>query len=134
VDILGAACPQRREAVGVVLPFLNARSVSVHLDLIGRKVADGAHAIMVLDGAGFHIAKDLNIPTNMTLMKLPAYSPELNPIENVWEYLRGNKLSNTVYETYEQIVDACCEAWNFFANDPERVASITSRTWATVNV
>lgn len=118
----------------MVLPFLNARSVSVHLDLIGRKVAVGAHAIMVLDGAGFHIAKDLNIPTNMTLMKLPAYSPELNPIENVWEYLRGNKLSNTVYETYEQIVDACCEAWNFFANDPERVASITSRAWATVNV
>lgn len=118
----------------MVLPFLNARSVSVHLDLIGRKVTHGAHAVLILDGAGFHIAKDLNIPANMTLMKLPAYSPELNSIENVWEYLRGNKLSNTVYETYEEIVDACCEAWNFFANDPERVASITSRAWATVNV
>jgi len=128
--ILGAACPARREAVGVVLPFLNARSVSVHLELIGRKVADGAHAILVLDGAGFHIAKDLQIPANITLMKLPPYSPELNPIENVWAYLRGNQLSNTVYETYDEIVTACCEAWNFFANDPERVASITSRSWA----
>jgi transposase len=118
--------------VGVVLPFLNARSVSVHLDLIGRKVADGAHAVLLLDGAGFHIAKDLNIPENMTLMKLPAYSPELNPIENVWGYLRSNKLSNTVYETYEEILATCCDAWNFFANDPDRIASITARTWATV--
>ncbi len=68
----------------------------------------------------------------MTLMKLPAYSPELNPIENVWEYLRGNKLSNTVYETYDESVSTCCDAWNFFANDHERVASITTRSWATV--
>jgi hypothetical protein len=131
--ILGAACPARREAVGVVLPFLNARSVSVHLDLIGRKVAAGAHAVLLLDGAGFHIAKDLAIPGNMSLMKIPPYSPELNSMENVWEYLRGNKLSNTVYETYEEIVSSCCEAWNFFADDPERIASVTSRSWATVN-
>ncbi|EJL25344.1 hypothetical protein PMI02_03240 [Novosphingobium sp. AP12] len=117
-----------------MLPFLNAQSVSIHLDLIGRKVADGAHAVLVLDGAGFHIAKDLKIPANITLLKLPAYSPELNSMENVWEYLRGNKLSNTVYETYEDVVDACCEAWNFFANDLERIASITSRKWAKVNV
>jgi transposase len=84
-------------------------------------------------GAGFHIAKDLAIPRNITPMRLPAYSPELNPIENVWEYLRGNQLSNTVYETYDEIVTACCDAWNFFADDPERVATITTRSWATVN-
>ncbi len=66
-------------------------------------------------------------------MRLPPYSAELNPIENVWEYLRRNQLSNTVYETYDEIVTACCDAWNFFADDPECVATITSRSWTTVN-
>lgn len=130
--ILGAVCPARRETVGLVMPILNARSVSAHLDLIGRKVAPGAHAVLILDGAGFHIAKELIIPENMTLMKLPPYSPELNPIENVWEYLRGNRLANSVYETYDEVVSAGCEAWNFFAADLDRVASITTRSWATV--
>ena len=60
------------------------------------------------------------------------YAPELNPVENVWEYLRGNKLAITVFENYDDIVDKSCAAWRFFADDPERVASITSRTWATV--
>jgi len=64
--------------------------------------------------------------------RLPPYAPELNPVENVWEYLRGNKLAITVFESYDDIVDKSCAAWRFFADDHERVASITSRTWATV--
>jgi putative transposase len=80
-----------------------------------------------------HVAKDLKIPRNITLLRLPPYSPELNPIENVWEYLRGNKLANTVYETYDELVTACCNAWNFFVEDPERIASVTTRSWAKVN-
>jgi hypothetical protein len=59
--------------------------------------------------------------------------PELNPIENVWEYLRGNKLAITVFDDYDDIVDKACGAWNFFEQDPDRIASITTRTWATVN-
>jgi transposase len=73
------------------------------------------------------------VPRNITLIRLPPYAPELNPVENVWEYLRGNKLAITVFESYDDIVDKSCAAWRFFADDPERVASITSRTWATVN-
>ncbi len=61
------------------------------------------------------------------------YAPELNPIENVWEYLRGNKLAITVFDDYDDIVDKTCDAWNFFEQDPNRIASITTRTWATVN-
>jgi transposase len=75
----------------------------------------------------------LAVPRNITLVRLPPYAPELNPLENVWEYLRGNKLAITVFESYDDIVDKSCAAWRFFADDPERVASITSRTWATVN-
>ena len=107
--------------------------MSMHLAEIGRRVAPGAHAALVIDGAGYHVAARLSVPSNITLVRLPPYAPELNPVENVWEYLRGNKLAITVFESYDDIVDKSCAAWNFFADDPERVASITSRTWATVN-
>ncbi len=132
--ILGAVCPARRATSALVLPRLDAGTVSLHLADIAQAVAPGAHAVLVLDGAGFHIAGALEIPDNISLLTLPPYSPELNPIENVWEYLRGNILSNTVFDDYEHVVTACCEAWNFFANDITRVASITSRPWAQVSL
>jgi len=87
---------------------------------------------LVVDGAGYHVAKALAVPDNVTLVALPPYSPELNPMENVWEYLRGNKLAITVFDSYDDIVDTACDAWNFFAHDPDRIASITTRSWATV--
>src|SRR5450759_2961260 len=106
--------------------------MSLHLAEIGRQVAPGSHAALVLDGAGYHVAKDLAIPHNITLVHLPPYAPERNPIENVWEYLRGSKLAITVFESYDDIVDKACDAWTFFANDQNRIASITTRSWATV--
>jgi DDE superfamily endonuclease len=86
---------------------------------------DGAvsHAVLVLDGAGYHIAAALTIPENVTLVRLPPYAPELNPIENVWEYLRGNKLAITVFDDYDDIVDKACEAWNFFEQDPNALSN-----------
>ena len=101
---------------------------------ISKQVAAGAHAVLLLDGAGYHKETALDLPQNITLLPLPSYSPELNPAENIWGYLRGNKLANTVYETYDEIVDKACEAWLFFANDKERVASIATREWAKVNL
>ena len=73
------------------------------------------------------------MPENISLLTLPPYAPELNPVENVWAYLRANKLAITVFDDYDDIVDACCTAWNFFANDPNTIASITSRAWAEVS-
>ena len=74
------------------------------------------------------------IPDNLTLLRLPAYSPELNPVENVWEYLRANKLCALVWDTYEQIVTACNDAWTFLVDDPDRIRSIGTRQWACVSV
>jgi transposase len=68
----------------------------------------------------------------MTLLSLPPYSPELNPMENVWAYLRQNKLCALVWETYEQILDACQSAWRFLIADPDRIRSIATRQWACV--
>ena len=116
----------------LVVPAANTEVMSLHLAEIGRQVAPGSHAALVLDGAGYHVAKDLAVPHNITLVPLPPYAPELNPIENVWEYLRGNKLAITVFDSYDDILDKACDAWTFFANDQNRIASITTRSWATV--
>ena len=73
------------------------------------------------------------MPNNLSLMTLPPDSPELNPVENLWACLRANKLAITVFDTYDDIVDTCCNAWNFFANNPVAIASIISGTWAKVS-
>lgn len=132
--LFGAVCPGRGAAAALVLPDANTKAMALHLAEIAAAVAPGAHAGLVLDGAGWHAAGDLRVPDNLTLLPLPPYAPELNPLENVWQYLRGNKLAITAFDGYADIVDKCCEAWNFFADDPDAVTSITTRSWATVNV
>jgi transposase len=98
-------------------------------------VARGAHAALILDGAGWHrTGGEPRVPDNITLVPLPPYAPELNPMENVWEYLRANKLCALVWNTYDAIVEACREAWQFLVDDPARIRSIGTREWACVNV
>ena len=117
-----------------MLPFANADMMNLHLVEISATVATGAHAVLTIDGAGWHQTGDkLRVPDNITILHLPPYSPELNPVENVWAYLRGNKLSNRVFDTYEAIVDACCDAWVWLTEQPERITSIGSREWACVS-
>ena len=130
--LFGAVCPARGIAAGLVLPFANTEAMNAHLAEIARSVAPGAHALLVLDGAGWHGSATLAVPDNITLLHLPPYAPELNPVENVWAYLRANKLAITVFDSYDDILKACCAAWNFFANDPKAIASITQRSWAKV--
>lgn len=128
--LFGAVCPGRKLGAGLVMPYANTEAMNKHLEEIAKAVAPGAHAILVLDGAGWHGSRQLTVPDNITLMPLPPYSPELNPVENVWEFLRKNKLANRLYETYEDIVEACCEAWNSLMAMPEQIASIAARSWA----
>ena len=86
--------------------------------------------MVVLDRAGWHAAGDLAVPDNLTLLPLPSHSPELNPIENVWGYLRQNQLSLRVWPDYDAIVETCCRAWSALVAMPDRLASITHREWA----
>ncbi|MBA3520281.1 MAG: transposase [Rhizobiales bacterium] len=83
----------------------------LHLDEIARTVKRGAHAVLLLDRAGWHTTGALAIPKNITMILLPSRAPELNPVENIWQYLRQNCLSNRVFDTYEDIIDAACHAW-----------------------
>jgi hypothetical protein len=127
--LFGAVCPERAVGAGLVLPYVNTDAMHLHLQEISRHVAPGAHAVLVLDGAGWHGAA-LVVPANLTLLPLPPKSPELNPVENVWEYLRQNQLSLRVWPDYEAIVETCCRAWNALMALPDRLASITRRQWA----
>ena len=117
-----------------MLPAANGHAMNLHLAEISHQVAPRAHAVVTLDGAGWRQpGGQLCVPKNVSLLTLPPYSPELNPVENVWQFLRQNHLSNRVYETYEAIVDACYAAWNALVAEPARITSIASRQWATVN-
>jgi len=108
--------------------------MNLHLEEISQCVRPGAHAVLILDGAGWHqTGGRLNVPENITLMPLPPYAPELNPVENVWEFLRQNLLSNRIWETYEAIIEACCSAWNSLIATPNRITSIAARDWANAS-
>jgi hypothetical protein len=128
--LFGAVCPERATGAALVLPYADTAAMGLHLAEISRHVVPGAHAVVVLDGAGWHAAAGLAVPENLSLLPLPPYSPELNPVENVWQYLRQNQLSLRVWPDYAAIVDTCCIAWNALMGAPDRVVSITRREWA----
>jgi transposase len=133
--LFGAICPARGVGAAVITPAANTECMNLHLKEISTQVTPGARAVLVCDGAGWHQRGGaLEQPDNIIMITLPAYSPELNPMENVWAYLRANKLCALVWDSYEAILEACKEAWNFLINDPERIRSIGTREWATVNV
>jgi transposase len=92
-----------------------------------RSLRKGPRKILVLDGAEWHGSKDLVVPHNSTLMLLPLYSLELNPVENNWHFLRQNHLMNCVFRTYNAIVDVCCAAWGALIAILDAVISINSR-------
>ena len=133
--IFGAICPARGVGAAMLTPTANTECMNLHLAEISTQVRPGARAVLVCDGAGWHqTGGDLVVPDNIILLHLPPYAPELNPMENVWDYLRANKLSALVWDSYDAILQACREAWIFLVNDPDRIRSIGTRDWATVSI
>jgi hypothetical protein len=131
----GAICPARGVGAAIVMPAANAEGMNEHLKEISTRVAPRAQALLICDRAGWHQAGGkLQVPRNITLLHLPPYAPEWNPMENVWEYLRANKLCNLVWDSYDAIVEACRKAWDFLIADPDRIRTIGTREWACVNV
>ena len=112
------------------MPFADTEAMQAHLAEIGLAVDPGAHAGLMLDQAGWHMSARLIVPGNITLLPLPPRSPELNPVENVWQFMRDNWLSNRVFRSCEDIVDHCCEAWNKLADQPWRIMTLGRRAWA----
>jgi DDE superfamily endonuclease len=109
--LFGAICPARGVGAALALPYADTDMMQLHLDEISRNVAEGAHAVLLLDRAGWHTTGKLDVPKNITPIFLPSRAPELNPVENIWQYLRQNWLANTGFEDYDAIIDAACAAW-----------------------
>lgn len=117
----------------MVLPVVNSPAMLVHLlQHISDQVPKGRHAVLVMDQAAWHTTNKIRIYDNLTLLSLPPASPELNPVEQIWQLLRDNWLANRCYEGYEAIVDASCEAWNWFVDTPNRVRQLCSRSWVNL--
>jgi len=115
------------------MPICNILAMNHHLSEISSQVATDAHAVVILDGAGWHRSQGLVVPGNITLLELPPYSPELNPVERVWHYLRSHWLANSVSRSLADITDACETAWNRFAADHALIRSLCAVRWASAS-
>jgi DDE superfamily endonuclease len=136
---VGASCAEcwsitgtrvRGVGAGLALPFADTGAMQLHLEEISRTVARRSHAVLLLDRAGWHTTRNLSVPKNITLIFLPSRAPELNPVEQIWQYIRGNWLSNRVFDTYDEIIDAACDAWNRLIAEPNTLTAIGMRQWA----
>ena len=131
VYIYGAVCPERDIGEAIVINAIGKEAMQHHLEAISLRVPEDRHAVLVLDLAPWH--RCLKVPDNITLIHLPPYSPELNPHETIWEYLKNNFLSNKVFKDLNHIIDTCCQAWNTLCQEKGRIHSIGTRKWTTIH-
>ncbi len=127
--LFGAVCPASGKTEALISPFVNKDAMKQHLKQLSEATAPGRHAVVVMDGAGWHTLDTAAPFPNVTLIKLPPYSPELNPMEQVWQWLRQRCLSNRVFQGFEEIVEQVSRAWNSFINDTTRVKTLCWRDW-----
>ncbi len=131
--LFGAICPARGVGAALAMPFTDAHAMETYLDEIARTVAKRAHAVLLLDRAGWHTTAKHVVPRKISLIFLPSCSPELNQVENIWQNLRANRLSNRVFDSYDEIIDATCDAWNRLVDQPRTITSIGRREWAHIS-
>ena len=129
VYLFGAVCPERDAAFDLVLPIVSTSAMQAFLDQLSVQVAPGAHALVVMDRAGWHCANDLVTPDNLAPIFLPPYSPELNGIERLWLYLKERFLSHRSWADYDAIVDAVCRAWQRVTAEAGRIKSLCQMEW-----
>jgi transposase len=131
--VIGAVCPQTGRSSGLLSPYINAQVINIYLQQFSSEITEDVHAVLIWDQAGFHKSGILDVPENITIIHLPAYSPELNPVENLWHYFRGHYWSNRTYTGYDDLRLAAIEAWQKAALDPEIVKSVCRAKYAERN-
>ena len=128
--LFGAFCPERDTGAAIVVESVSTEAMNAHLEVISQAVLPGNHAAMLVDGAGFHAeSKQIVVPPNITLITLPAYSPELSPPEGVWKFLKGGILAHRLYRNISEVIESCCDAWKSLIGEPGRIRSLCSFPW-----
>lgn len=130
--VLGAACPRTGQTVGLLSPHLNTDAVNAFFQQFAREVDPDVHVVMCWDQAGFHTAQKLKPPDNLTLIPLPPYCPELNPMENLWHYLRSHHWSNRAYHDYDDLRVSACHAWHSTCLNPDLIQSVCRCSYITL--
>jgi len=131
VYLYGAVNPETGESCALVLPWANTEMMQLHLNALSAQVGSHRHVVLVLDNAGWHTAKSLKIPENITLLPLPPYTPELNPVERLWHWLKDHEFSNRVYENDEALLEAVSVMWNTLTK--ERIKTVCRCSWMHQN-
>jgi transposase len=127
--VIGAVCPETGQGEGLLSPRLNTEVINAFLREFSRSLLPEEHAVMIWDGAGFHTSKQLQVPENVTVLQLPPYSPELNPMENLWHYLKSHYWSNRAYASYEDLEEAAIDAWRTAVLDPKLMKTVCAASY-----
>jgi transposase len=131
VYLYGAVNPATGESCGLVLPWANTEMMQMHLEAIREQIGPKRHVVLVLDNAGWHRSKGLQVPKNITLLALPPYTPERNPIERLWHWLKEHEFSNRLYPDYEELVTAVSDMWRDI--EKTRIQSVCCCSWSRTN-
>ena len=131
--VFSAVCPETGDACGLISPHVNTEVMNVFIKQFSRELGMGVHAVLILDRAGWHMAAGLRIPSNITLVYLPPKSPELNPTENLWHYLRSHYWSNRLYRNWDELKQAATDAWRRVCLVPELIKSVCADTALRAN-
>ncbi len=129
--VLMAVCSTTGAASALIMPGLDTAVVNLFLEQFSRELPGGVHAVLIWDGAGFHTGGDVVVPVNVSLIQLPPYSPELNPMENLWHYLRSHHWSNRAYEGYEGLEEEAIRSVCAVGRDAEKLKCICNAEYVT---
>ena len=130
VYVIGDAYPSTGKTAGLLSPYINSGVMNVFLEQMAREIDPDVHVVMLWNQAGFHRSTYLRIPENITIVPLPPYSPEPNPVENLWHYLRSHAWSNRTFEDYRHLCTAACEAWQKYCLDTTLIKSVCNAPYA----
>jgi hypothetical protein len=123
-----AVCPADGQMASLILPWVDARLMSLFLAHTAAQFP-GDYCVLILDGAGWHTAQELTVPANMKLLALPPYSPELNPAEHIWEYIRENDMRNRIFDDLDEVVDVVAVSLHRLHQAPDTLRSMTAFPW-----
>jgi transposase len=122
--VLAAVCAATGAMSALIMPALNTAVVNLFLEQFARELPAGVHAVLIWDGAGFHTGAELVVPSNVSLIQLPPYSPELNPVENLWHYLRAHHWSNRAYRDYDELQAEAVRSLCAVREDTETIKTV----------